>query len=822
MAKNLHAHWLKIVAQISRDLLNQGLIQHFTDDESLNGRLISLKSRNHVNFGSCSYLGLEQHPELVEGVIQAVRKYGTQFSSSRTYVAVGLYQQLETLLQEIFARPVLVAASTTLGHLSALPTLIGDNDCIILDHQVHSSVQMAAQVPKARGVHVEVIRHNQMEQLEETIKKIKNKYDKIWYLADGIYSMYGDVAPLPELVHLLDTYEQLYLYIDDAHGMSWTGKQGRGYVRSQIEHHPKMVLAVSLNKSFASAGGALVFPNQTWANQVKNCGSTMIFSGPIQPPMLGSAIASAKLHLSESIETYQNELAELIDYTNQKIVELNLPQVEINNNPIFFIPVGLLKPTQSLAGKVIKDGFLVNCACFPATPMNRGGIRFTLTRHILKSDIDQLLERIAYHYPLVLKEYGFTPQDVAKNFNIPEFEVKQTKLKLLTVTPQAQNELELKLKVQFTRNLAEINAEEWDNLFATKGNFTYSSIQLFEQIFSSKDNQPENQWDFFYFIVRDEHKNIVLATFYSCAKIKEDMFSSAAVSQKVEAIRKSDPDYLTTKAVILGCPISEGEHLFLNRQLPHWKQALRLLIDQISTTVKEYQASQVLLRDFSMNDDEELKNTMFELGFVQFPLLDVCVMHDLSWPTHEEYLKRLGRKYRYNVKKEILAYESQFKVIVDSSMSDTEIRHSYELYCQVHQKGYEINVYRLPFDFFKAICRHPDYDMIRLYLKDDPLSLTEEKPVAVMFSFVNAGRYSALIVGLDYEYLTSHNIYKQILYQTVQRARQLQCNTLGLGYTAVLEKKKVGARPYPMCAYVQSLDRYNQAVLESIGGKTEI
>ncbi len=814
MAKNLHAHWIKTVDKIVRDGFNQGLNQHFTDNESLNGRMISFKCRNYVNFGSCSYLGLEQHPALIEGVVEAVQKYGTQFSSSRTYVAVGLYQQLETLLQEIFTQPVLVAASTTLGHLSALPTLIGDNDCILLDHQVHSSVQMAAQVPKARGVNVEVIRHNQMEQLEETIQKIKNKYDKIWYLADGVYSMYGDVAPLPELVRLLDTYEQLYLYIDDAHGMSWAGKNGRGYVRSQIEHHPKMVLAVSLNKAFASAGGALVFPNQTFASQVKNCGSTMIFSGPIQPPMLGSAIASAKLHLCDRIETYQNELAELIDYTNQKIAEFNLPQVEFNNSPIFFIPVGLVKPTQSFVGKVIEDGFFVNCAGFPATPMKQGGIRFTLTRHILKSDIDRLLERIAYHYPLVLKEYGFTQQDVAKNFNIPEFEVKQIKSKFLTVFPQAHSEPQL--NVQFTRNLAEINAEEWDNLFATKGNFTYSSIQLFEQIFSSKDNQPENQWDFFYFVVRDEHKNIVLATFYSCAKIKEDMLSPGAVSQKVEAIRAHDPDYLTTKAVMLGCPISEGEHLFLNRQHPYWKKALRLLIDQISNTVREYQASQVLLRDFSTNDDEELKNTMFELGFVQLPLLDACVMQDLSWQTHEEYIKRLGRKYRYNVKKEILAYESQFKVVVDSPMSDTEIRHSYELYCQVHQKGYEINVYRLPFAFFKAICRHPDYDMMRLYLKDDPLSLAEEKPVAVMFSFVSAGVYSALIVGLDYEYLTSHNTYKQILYQTVQRARQLQCNTLGLGYTAVLEKKKVGARPYPMCAYVQSLDQYSQAVLESI------
>ena len=201
---------------------------------------------------------------------------------------------------------------------------------------------------------------------------------------------------------------------------------------------------------------------------------------------------------------------------------------------------------------------------------------------------------------------------------------------------------------------------------------------------------------------------------------------------------------------------------------------------------------------------------------MKFPLLDICLMQDLSWQTHEEYIKRLGHKYPYDVKKEILAYESQFKVIVDSPMSETEIRHSYELYCQVHQQAHELNVYRLPLAFFEAICRHPFYDVMRLYLKADPLSLAEEKPVAVMFSFVNAGVYSALIVGLEYEYLKSHNIYKQILYQTVQRARQLECNTLDLAYTAVLEKKKVGARPYPMCAYVQSLDQYSQAVLESI------
>ena len=85
--------------------------------------------------------------------------------------------------------------------------------------------------------------------------------------------------------------------------------------------------------------------------------------------------------------------------------------------------------------------------------------------------------------------------------------------------------------------------------------------------------------------------------------------------------------------------------------------------------------------------------------------------------------------------------------------------------------------------------------------------------LAVMFSSIHNASYNALIVGLDYRYVRSHNSYKQILFQTVQRAKQYGCETLDLAYTAVLEKKKLGARTQPMHAYVQFMDHYNQAVI---------
>lgn len=424
MTKNIQHSFMDTIEQAVDDSLARGLVHQFTDDEFLDGRSISLQSRDCVNFGSCSYLGLERHPALIEGVTQAVQRFGTQFALSRTYVSLGLYQELESLFQAMFRQPVVVTASTTLGHISALPVLIRQGDAIILDHQVHASVQSAAQSLRAEGIPIHIIRHNDMKTLEKQIQHLKTKHQHIWYLADGVYSMYGDVAPLAELVALLDTYDQFHLYIDDAHGMSWIGPQGVGYVRSRIAHHPRMVLAVSLCKAFASAGGALIFPNEEMASKVRKCGSTLIFSGPIQPPMLGAAVASARLHASGAIEQYQQELRALVKHTNQRIAEWGLPQFQVADTPLFFIPIGKIHITLNVIQRVLEDGFYTNTAVFPATPMQKGGMRFTINRNLTRDDIDQLLERLACHYPAALIEAGSSYREVARAFKIPEFAVK--------------------------------------------------------------------------------------------------------------------------------------------------------------------------------------------------------------------------------------------------------------------------------------------------------------------------------------------------------------------------------------------------------------
>lgn len=802
------SEFISSINQIMDYGLSLDLIHQHTEDETLTGKTVQVKGRELVNYGSCSYLGLEKHPLLIKGAIDAINKYGTQFSSSRTYLSIGLYQELESHFKQLYGQPAIVTASTTLGHLAALPVIVEPQDAVILDLQVHSSVQMTVKILKAQKIPVHIIRHNSMEQLEDKVKKLRNKHRKIWYLADGIYSMYGDCAPMQDLERLLNQYKQLHLYIDDAHGMSWTGKSGMGYVRSQIAHHPKMVMATSLNKSFASAGGLLLFPNEQMAQKVRNCGSTLIFTGPVQPPMLGAACASAKLHASEDILSHQNQLEALINYTNCSMQERGIPQFVTSQTPLFFVPVGPYKMTSDLTKRIQQDGLFVNSAGFPAVPMKRGGLRFMLNNHLGKQDVDRLLDSIESHYETCLSNAETTEKAVAKSFNIPVFKInKRNEGKSDAIKNKG-------LSMTSFSSINAITSDLWNNYFEGRGNLDYANLQMLEQVFSSSE-LIENQWEFTYIIVRDAHGEIVLITFYTTALVKDDMLSDSAISKQVEEKRQLEPYYLTSKNVMLGSLLTKGEHLWLNREHPQWEQSLELLLNDMQDKVEETKASKLLLREFSVETATALKPTMLKLGMIQAKLPDVYVINKLDWANQDMYLKGLGQKYRYNVRKEILANEHLFELNHSKPQKEIEIKELYELYRSVYEQAYELNVFPLPYEFFKMACQHPHYDIMRLYLKNEDGSRAEQA-IGMMLSYRNAGTYNALLVGLDYQYVRTHNTYKQLLYQTVMRAKLASCDKVDLAFTAGLEKKKVGAKAEGTYAYVQAMEHYSLAILDAM------
>src|ERR1700758_3735097 len=204
MAKTRSNNFIDTIDECLTNGVKNGIFQVSVEDNTLNGRTVTIGGKEVVNFGSCSYLGLEVDDRLKQGAIDATQRYGTQYSSSRLFSSCNLYEEIESLFSKLFGNPAIIAATTTLTHISALPILVQDDDLVILDHQVHGSVQLAVQLVKARGTKVEMIKHNRMDMLEDLIKENPNKYNKIWYMADGLYSMYGDYAPLKDLVFLLD------------------------------------------------------------------------------------------------------------------------------------------------------------------------------------------------------------------------------------------------------------------------------------------------------------------------------------------------------------------------------------------------------------------------------------------------------------------------------------------------------------------------------------------------------------------------------------------------------------------------------------------
>ncbi|MCI4666968.1 MAG: aminotransferase class I/II-fold pyridoxal phosphate-dependent enzyme [Bacteroidia bacterium] len=404
MSNTKTSQHLALVDQTLSYAIASNIIHLYSEDQKLDGRIITTNGKELINFGSCSYLGLETDERLKAGAIDAINRYGTQFSSSRAYMSLSLYKDLEIELENIFAGSVMVSPTTTLGHLAAIPVIVGDNDAIILDHQVHASVQMATQLLRPRGIKVDLIRHNRMDQLEHKIKKLQKKHDKVWYFADGIYSMFGDYAPIEELNELLNRYPSFHLYIDDAHGIGWCGQKGQGVANTFMGGQEKVYIAASFAKSFGTGGGAIIFPNKKIHQTVRKCGSTITFSGPIQPPTLGATIASAKLHQSSALEPLQESLRDKIALFNREAAIKGLEQPVPTDTPICYIRIGDTSTTFEVIQRVMAHGYYVNTAIYPSVPYKDAGIRITINNHLRNEDITGLLSCIRHEIDMVSKE----------------------------------------------------------------------------------------------------------------------------------------------------------------------------------------------------------------------------------------------------------------------------------------------------------------------------------------------------------------------------------------------------------------------------------
>jgi 7-keto-8-aminopelargonate synthetase-like enzyme len=374
-----------------------GLIHLNADDHALNGRIVSIDGAPLVNFVSCSYLGLEMDERITDAVAMGAKKYGVTFSVSRSFISAPRYRDLEDRLAVMTGTFPVVTASTTLGHFALLTSLIQPGDVLLLDQQVHASVHMAAQVVASQAK-VYTVRHNNMERLEREVMRAlaDPATQNVWYFGDGVYSMHGDVAPMTELLAMLERYDKFHVYLDDAHGTSTYGKHGRGIaLGAQDTLHPRMVVALSLGKAFGvGIGGVLCFAQSEWQDVVRTCGMPMIFCAPLPPPILEGCIAAADVHLSAEYERMHAELRERIARFRVGVHAAGLVLASDEFAPVQYITIGSVPRTLAVAHAVRDAGYLVNPCGYPAVARNHAGVRLTLTRHQTLDDVDGLVEAL--------------------------------------------------------------------------------------------------------------------------------------------------------------------------------------------------------------------------------------------------------------------------------------------------------------------------------------------------------------------------------------------------------------------------------------------
>lgn len=812
----------------------RGVFFQHVQDERVEGRRLVLHGRERLAFASCSYLGLERHPALIAGVHDYVERYGAQFSASRGYVSLRAHDELEASLGELFDGHVLLATSTTLAHQIALPVLATEQDAIVLDHQIHHSVHIAATLARATGTQVELVRHGQLDRAEELVARLARTRRTVWFACDGVFSMFGDLAPIALLRRILAVAPNVRLYIDDAHGMSWAGRHGRGSFLSRMPLHERLVVATSLNKAFSAAGGCVVFPDRELRERVRLCAGPFVFSGPLQPPMLGAALASARVHKSAELALRQQALRARVDRCNELAHALDLPLLAVNESPIFFFRCGLPRVAFAVAERLLERGIYVTASMYPAVPMHTAGIRLSLTTEHSLADIERVTTELAEALPAAIAGENLSREELDRAFAgaLPRESRRSGAYSRAASDPYlalsygddvapepapapapARDGLD-RLRVEVARTIRDIDRDLWDDLLGGRACASWEAMIAAEAVFSGNP-APEHNWSFLYVIVRDDEGRPLAATFFTIMLSKDDMLMRTEVSSAIEAHRRADPYFLTSLVVCMGSGLSEGSHLYLRRDGP-WRAALTRILGVALDEYEQRDAGMLMLRDFR-DDDVELAEFFRDSGFIKVPMLDSHLL-EVTWRDHDDFMARLSRRRRRQLREvqEMTPVYTRRIWCADVLPDERTQARLYRLYRNVADRKLRLNTFPLPPGIVAGLLASPAWEVVTLHLSPAVGGPEDGAPIAWYGAHVHGEHYAPLVCGLDYEHVYAHGAYRQLLYQIVLRAQELRSRWIHLGMDANYEKERFRTTRVRTCAYVHTRDDFVGARMREV------
>ncbi|MGW5063878.1 aminotransferase class I/II-fold pyridoxal phosphate-dependent enzyme [Streptomyces sp. NPDC004096] len=353
------------------------------------GRLQTPDGRSVVNMSSYSYLGLDEHPQIVAAAVAAVQGVGVLNSSlSRVRMTLPILEEAESALSALFDAEVGTVNSCAAGAWATLPVLSsglltgGIPPVLVFDKRAHFCLA-ALKAVCADETRVVTIPHNDMEALERICRENR----AVAYVCDSVYSTGGTVAPVAELVRLQEKYG-LFLYFDEAHSTSVVGTNGRGFALDIMGSiNERTMLITSLNKGFGGSGGAIMFGPRgglSVRRAVQRNSGPLMWSQRINTAGLGAIVESVKLHRSAELVRLQEQLQANIRYFDEVVESVG----HGNTVPIRYIALHSEHETVNVSRCLLEAGYYVEPDFFPIVKRGGAGLRVRLRSTMSRDDID--------------------------------------------------------------------------------------------------------------------------------------------------------------------------------------------------------------------------------------------------------------------------------------------------------------------------------------------------------------------------------------------------------------------------------------------------
>lgn len=351
------------------ELKRQGVYRKLPVNDGPCEAIIKLNGKVVINLSSNNYLGFANHPRLKRAAHDAIEKYGVGAGAVRTIVGnMTIHEELDQVIAKFKKEQAAVVFQSGFAcNAGAIQAITDEHDLIISDELNHASIIDGVRLSKASRA---VYKHSDMTHLEEILKEKREQYQNVLIITDGVFSMDGDIANLPEIVRLAKKYKAL-TYVDDAHGSGVLGKSGRGTVDHFNLHGQVDFIIGTLSKAIGVVGG-YVCGSEGMKEWLLHRGRPLLFSTAMMPAAAAAIIEAFKM-LDESTE-YTDKLWENARYFKSLLVEKGF-DIGISQTPITPIMIGDEALTMEFSKALLNNGVYVSGIVFPTVAKGKGRVR---------------------------------------------------------------------------------------------------------------------------------------------------------------------------------------------------------------------------------------------------------------------------------------------------------------------------------------------------------------------------------------------------------------------------------------------------------------